>query len=158
MGEEADKMNADEARVLHLRQQIASKRQELSGELEELRRRREAAIDNGRRLLKLAGAGAVGMVVLGSLTNAVIDLFAADDSFDRYRGHESEANAGTGLGILGLAAFAAKWAAQEYVRYKLTEHKERLRSDRNWESKYGKSSSGRSNLGGNGDYRAPAPG
>jgi hypothetical protein len=156
MGEGPDKMNADDARVVHLREQIASKRAALSLELDELRRRRELAMANGRRLLKAAGVGAVGVVVLGSLTNAVVDLFMSEDENEK-RTKKAEAES-SGIGIIGLAMFAARWAAKEYVRYKLTERKERLRSDRNWEAKYGQSS-GNGNLhsDGNGDLRAHAP-
>jgi hypothetical protein len=82
MAEEADKLELEraEARVVQLRAQIANKRAELGAEIDELRRRRRYAIERGKTLGKAVGIGAVSMMLLGSLTNAVIDLFSNERS------------------------------------------------------------------------------
>lgn len=81
MGETADKMNRDDAhkRVAELRDEITRKRDQLSVELEELRRRRTDVIVRGKETAKMAACAAVGMWVIGSLVNAVLDIFRKDD-------------------------------------------------------------------------------
>jgi hypothetical protein len=88
MGEAADKMNHRDhdshKRVVELREEIIRKREQLTEELNELRRRREDAIVMAKRGAKVAGVGVVGAMIAGSLLNAVVDLFRKDDDDDRY--------------------------------------------------------------------------
>lgn len=82
MGEAANKkIDREDAqkRVAELRDEIVRKRERLSMELEELRRRRQDAIVTAKQGAKFAAGGAVGLMLVGSLTRAFIDLFREDE-------------------------------------------------------------------------------
>jgi hypothetical protein len=86
MGEAADKMNhngshhnGSHRRVDELRNEIARKRDLLTIELDELRRRRERAVLRSKETAKLAAGAMVGLFLLSSLSNAVLDIFRKDE-------------------------------------------------------------------------------
>ena len=81
MGEASNKkMNRDDAhkRVVDLQKEIVRKRDMISLELDELRRRRAEAMIRAKASAKLAGVGLLGIAVTGSLLNALMDLFRHD--------------------------------------------------------------------------------
>ncbi len=82
MGEAADKIegNGGYSRVAQLRGEITRKREILSEELDELRRRRADAVALGKQSLRMAAGTAIGMFIISSLANAAIDLLRKDSA------------------------------------------------------------------------------
>lgn len=80
MGEAANKVTRDDAhkRVIQLRDEITRKRELLTMELDELRRRRADAVVRAQQTARMALGAAAGMMVVTSLLNAVADLFRKD--------------------------------------------------------------------------------
>jgi hypothetical protein len=82
MGEASNKINHDGAghkRVQELREEIVRKRDTITMELDELRRRRADAIVRAKEGAKLAAGGAVGVFIVSSLVGAFRDLLRGED-------------------------------------------------------------------------------
>lgn len=134
MGEEADKISAADAhkRVVQLRAEIASKREAIGSELDELRRRRELALFQGKRMAKTAGFGLAGLWIGGSMARALFEFFQGDDTPIKPASEPTHHSDPTKPALVStIVLMAAKWAANEFVRVRLADARKRLKEKHN---------------------------
>ena len=131
MGEASNKVDHNgNNRVVELRDEITRKREKISVELEELRRRRADAIVLAKKGAQFAGAGAVGFVLAGSLVNAIFDLFRDDEPVkvlvEKEKEHQSIAamlvSVALSMAIAEVRGLAMQYA-RERLREKIEEHR-----------------------------------
>jgi hypothetical protein len=133
MGEASIKVNHNGAhnRVVELRDEITRKREKISMELQELRRRRADALVKAKAGAKLAGAGVVGFLIAGSLVNAIKDLFRDDEPVKVLVEKEEEKQSMASMLISILVTMAineARGIAVQYAREKVREKIEEQRA------------------------------
>lgn len=136
MGEASNKIdhNGNGAqRVVELRDEIARKREVISMELEELRRRRADAIVTAKKGAKFAGAGVVGLILAGSLMNAFADLFRSDEPEPTVLVEKESAEKQTLAAMLAsvvvsMVVTEIRTTAMRYAKERLAEELERRRS------------------------------
>jgi hypothetical protein len=131
MGEASNKVNHNgHSRVVELRDEISRKREQISVELDELRRRRADAIVLAKKGAQFAGAGVVGFMVAGSLVNAVLDLFRDDEPVKVLVEKEDEQKSIAGMLVsvaLSMVVAEVRGLAMQYARERLREKIEERR-------------------------------
>lgn len=132
MGEASNKVDHNgHNRVVELRDEITRKREKISVELEELRRRRADAIVLAKKGAQFAGAGAVGFVVAGSLFNAILDLFRDDEPVKILVEKEEDHKSIAGMLVsvaLSMAIAEVRGIAMQYAKQRLQEKLEERRT------------------------------
>lgn len=122
MGEAAtNKIGRDDREELdRLRHQIEIKRQQISSELTVLRRRRAEAMMSAKRMGVAVGTTAVGILVVGSLVNAVADIFRTEDE------QPKQAQLKLTDALAALAVMTLRTVAMQFVQSRVTMIRERL--------------------------------